>query len=405
MNPDTLRCMFEGVDPRWTEMIAGGDRKPLLSKAIQDVTASVGGDTTLLAPEPCDIFRAFRMCPWDGFRVLIIGQDPYPVKGDADGLAFSSRAPSHPKSLKMIFDCLKTQQLVESVPATSRLDSWAAQGVLLLNATLTTRVGVSRTHAKMWDKYTDALVKRILEVHSHSCVLMWGKDAQSKGSVVEHPHSYTWGHPSPVNTANRKRDNPSGFLNCDNFRKCNEDLVSRGLAPIRWNSVCDDARPKIIIGTDGGSRGNGKPDCRASWAYCMYRDDRVVSTRSGLVDSTPDSPATNNRGELMAILRAVESLEDVVNHDIMIVSDSEYCINTLTEWAPKWFADPAKLEGKKNIDIVRSAVDRITALRAGNTVTFQHVNSHRVAPAAGTPEHTLWLVNDTCDKLCQDALV
>ena len=111
-------------------------------------------------PEPNTIFSAFERCPEHQVKVVIIGQDPYPALGVADGMAFSTKRPKYiPASLKNI--------LIESgnplVP-NGRLDSWADQGVLLLNTVLTTRVGEANAHRnKGWESFTTSVVQYLSE--------------------------------------------------------------------------------------------------------------------------------------------------------------------------------------------------------------------------------------------------
>jgi uracil-DNA glycosylase len=418
MDSNILNKMFEGVDRRYSEILVVKNRTAF-SKCIKDVNSAVKNDVSKISPTPDNILRAFKLCPWDELKVLIIGQDPYPKPGDADGMAFSSHAKTTPASLKNIFKCLKKSGLIKKKPEHSRLDTWARQGVLMLNSALTTEAGKVKAHFKIWDAYTDAVVKGIVEAHPNIILLLWGNDAKSKASVVEHDKVLTWGHPSPVSTVNRSKTDPKSFRFCDNFRRCNEMLTAMGKTPINWDSINEDAEAIenvkaapdaniLYIGTDGGSRGNGKKDCRASWAYfCL--DGNIVYNGSGLVPSTPDCPATNNRGELTGIIKALEHIDKLDandRRDVLLLSDSEYSINTLTKFAPNWFKDPVKheIEKKKNIDLVKQGVDLIAKIRLRRKLTFEHVNSHEEEPTKGTMDWHKWYINDQCDQMCNKAL-
>lgn len=411
MDANVIREMFDGIDKEYINILAVKN-KDLLGQTLKKVNDAVRGDMSKLTPAPKDIFRAFKVCKFAKLKVLIIGQDPYPKRGDANGMAFASHADKHPHSLKNIFKCLEAKKLITEIPPDSNLDSWAEQGVLLLNSALTTLVGKSNEHAKIWDKFTDEIVKDLIEAKPGIVMMLWGRDAQSKGSVVEHENTLVWGHPSPLSAANRSDTNPASFINCDNFQKCNDILVKQNEIPINWdslnvNKVVVPPRKTVIIAGDGGSRGNGKKDCRASWAFCVWDGNAVVHRESGEVISNDANPATNNRGELQALRNALAYIEvNYTDHDVCVVSDSEYSLLTISQWAQKWFADPVKreLDKKKNLDIIRPIVDCIDRIRTTRKVSFEHINSHRDEPAKNDPIWTKWYLNDICDKLCQDVL-
>lgn len=128
-------------------------------------------------PTPNAIFSAFERCPEQQVKVVILGQDPYPALGVADGMAFSTKRPKYiPASLKNI--------LIESgnllVP-NGRLDSWADQGVLLLNTVLTTRVGEPNTHRNQgWESFTTSVVEYLAEKGQPMVFMFWGNKLKNK---------------------------------------------------------------------------------------------------------------------------------------------------------------------------------------------------------------------------------
>jgi uracil-DNA glycosylase len=411
MDANVIREMFSGVDHEYINILAVKN-KSLLERALKQMNAAVGGDLSKLTPEPRNIFRAFKICKYAKLKVVIIGQDPYPKRGDADGMAFASNAFRHPHSLRNILKCLASKKLISKIPDHSNLDSWAEQGVLLLNASLTTEVGKSNAHKDIWDEFTDAVVKDLVSAKPSIVMMLWGKEAQSKGSVVEHENTLTWGHPSPLAAANRSPDNPANFLHCDNFQKCNEILLRQNETPINWDSINNvllqkPLRQCVIVAGDGAARGNGKRGCRASWAFCVYESGHVVHSASGEVESSDTNPATNNRGELQALKNALEYVETrYPDHDVCVLSDSEYSLNTISDWAPKWFANPVRreLDKKKNLDIIRPVVDCIDRISMTRRVLFEHVNGHQDEPPKSDPNWTKWYLNDLCDKMCQEVL-
>ncbi len=419
MDGEMLKKMFDGIDKQFLDVLVTENRG-ILSKTIKDINAKIEGDVARLAPAPVDIFRAFKICRWDAFKVIIVGQDPYPTAGDADGLSFSSRAKKVPDSLKKIYECLVHHKFLDEAPKHAVLDSWAEQGVLMLNASLTTEVGKKKEHFKIWDVYTDVVVCGLAAKRPDVVIIMWGNDAKSKGSVVEdHESSLTWAHPSPIVTANKKPDDPKNFKYCDNFTRCNSLLTSVGKTPINWGSISRhvvNVVPAVIaavpdnairagvtyVGTDGGSRGNGKTTCKASWAFCIHRDGVMVHTDKGAV--VAKGVDTNNRGELEAITHAFDYLEKNVRGDVHIISDSEYAIGCLSVWAYSWRKDieKARSSGKKNLDIIMPAITVLDRIKRNGKVTWEHVRSHKVAPNDEKSYAWFkWYLNDTCDKLTQ----
>lgn len=485
MNRDDIVSMFTGIDDD-TKNIIAGKLKTELGKAILNVNNKMKGLTIAdLSPEPRLIMNVFRIVSIHNIKIVILGQDTYINKNEATGLAFSvPKDVKIPPSLKNIYKCLLNKNLIKAMPEHGDLTNWAKQGVLLLNCALTTRVGKSGEHMDYWKEYTDALLKEISALPQQIIFILLGDFAQSKSNLIDkRRHTiFEWGHPSPLNSANRT-DSPKSFKNCNVFVRANDELVCRGLKPICWNpdydpsvgivedvlneidaKLSDDvvqvkprfvedniknniknndkdntnvvpterpivnpndkARPKtnddpvptteniLWVFTDGGSSGNGKANCKASWGYYIT-DGRKVVSDCGLVPSV-DIPgqvykASNNRGELTAIERAlgyVATSNDFLYDSIMVVSDSEYSINSVNVWSNKWFTDPVKynLHEKKNVDIIQTIRGHLESIRKTTVVNFKHVNSHMPEPANDDPNWFMWKCNDIVDKLCNKAL-
>ena len=116
------------------------------------------------------------------------------------------------------------------LPSVGNLDSWARQGVLLLNATLTVVAGTAGSHQKKgWETFTDAVIKVISEKKEHVVFLLWGRYAQEKGTVIDESKHLVLRapHPSPFSVH-------SGFFGCKHFSKTNEYLESNGMKTINW---------------------------------------------------------------------------------------------------------------------------------------------------------------------------
>lgn len=175
-------------------------------------------------------FAALELTPYDRASVLILGQDPYPSPGHAHGLCFSvppDVAP--PPSLRNIFQELRTDLGVEP-PASGCLDSWARQGVLLLNAVLTVRSGAPASHrGRGWERFTDVLIRHLAERPDPVVFVLWGKEAQRKRhlisgarhTILEAPH------PSPLSAWR-------GFLGSRPFSRINRALRDSGQPEIDW---------------------------------------------------------------------------------------------------------------------------------------------------------------------------
>ena len=177
------------------------------------------------------IFSAFNRTPVDQVKVVIIGQDPYHGQGQANGLCFSvSPGIKAPPSLVNIFKELN-KDLELPIPSHGNLESWADQGVLLLNATLTVRAKEAGSHQnKGWETFTDAAIKSLSENKENLVFLLWGRFAQNKAALIDSGkhHVLTAAHPSPFSAHN-------GFFGCKHFSKTNEILKKLGKQPINWD--------------------------------------------------------------------------------------------------------------------------------------------------------------------------
>ena len=163
-------------------------------------------------------------------KVVILGQDPYHGPRQAHGLAFSvPHGIQAPPSLHNIFQELH-RDLDVAIPQHGCLESWAQQGVLLLNSVLTVESGKPQSHANIgWQEFTDTVI-RSLNRHQHSIVfLLWGAYAQRKADLINNQHHLilTAPHPSPL-SAHR------GFISCGHFSKTNQHLLSTGQTAIQW---------------------------------------------------------------------------------------------------------------------------------------------------------------------------
>ena len=182
-------------------------------------------------PPNADVFNAFKYTPFDKVKVVILGQDPYHGAGQAHGLAFSvQRGQKVPPSLQNIYKELATDIPGFKISNHGNLVSWAEEGVLLLNATLTVRAKSPGSHqGKGWEVFTDRVIAKLSEQKEGLVFLLWGKYAQNKSTLIDGSrHTILKApHPSPFSAY-------TGFLGCGHFSKTNTRLSEQGLTPINW---------------------------------------------------------------------------------------------------------------------------------------------------------------------------
>lgn len=197
---------------------------------IADQLSEERKEGKVILPQRRHILRALVETPPHAVKVVILGQDPYPTKGHANGLCFSVNASVKPipKSLINIYAELKDD--LEVVKETGDLSSWAQQGVLLLNTTLTVVEGQPGSHSGVgWESLSTDIIRYLTEFHEGIVYILWGKHAQSKeiyinpetNLVIKSPH------PSPLSAYR-------GFFGSKPFSRTNKYLVSLGKTPIEW---------------------------------------------------------------------------------------------------------------------------------------------------------------------------
>lgn len=182
-------------------------------------------------PAKGDVFNAFKLTKFDDIKVVILGQDPYHNDGQAHGLSFSvPHGMQQPPSLKNIFKELLTDIPGFTYPKHGDLSTWAKQGVLLLNATLTVRAHQAASHQKQgWEEFTDAIIKKISDEKEGVVFLLWGSYAQKKTIYIdERKHLVLKSvHPSPLSVYR-------GFFGCKHFSQTNLYLQKQNKNPINW---------------------------------------------------------------------------------------------------------------------------------------------------------------------------
>ena len=218
------------IHESWREVLQPEFDSPYFA-ALADFVHREYASGTLYPPGRL-IFHAFDRTPFDKVKVVVLGQDPYHEPGQAQGLAFYvppgiRTPPSLINIAKEIADEFPRPGQPASIP---NLLSWADQGVLLLNATLTVAAGRAGSHqGHGWETFTAAVVRELASRREHLVFLLWGSYAQRKGAFIDRMRHLvlTSAHPSPL-SAHR------GFFGCGHFRKANDYLAKNGLSPIAW---------------------------------------------------------------------------------------------------------------------------------------------------------------------------
>ncbi|WP_199915565.1 uracil-DNA glycosylase [Saccharobesus litoralis] len=214
----------------WTELINKEEQKDYFKQVMAFVQAEREADKTIYPPQD-QVFSAFNSTEFDDVQVVILGQDPYHGPGQAHGLCFSVLPDIKvPPSLVNIYKELASDIDGFTIPQQGYLQSWAEQGVLLLNTVLTVEQGKAHSHAKCgWETFTDAMIAALNESKQGLVFLLWGAHAQKKGRFIDRTkhHVLESVHPSPL-SAHR------GFFGCRHFSKTNQLLQKMAKTPINW---------------------------------------------------------------------------------------------------------------------------------------------------------------------------
>ncbi|MEE3158002.1 MAG: uracil-DNA glycosylase [Pseudomonadota bacterium] len=218
------------LDDSWLSELQGEFEQPYMQQLRAFLQQEKAAGKTVFPPGPL-VFNALNSTPLDQVRVVIIGQDPYHGPGQAHGLSFSvPPGVRTPPSLQNIFKEIH-RDLGLPIPPHGCLQSWAEQGVLLLNAVLTVEQAQAGSHAKRgWERFTSRVIEIINARREHCVFLLWGSYAQRKGEQIDRQRHcvLTSVHPSPL-SAHR------GFIGNGHFSAANQYLVEHGLTPIDWS--------------------------------------------------------------------------------------------------------------------------------------------------------------------------
>lgn len=381
----TSEILLKRTNPMWRKLLYSDDpslgTKKLLDTVI-DKLLKLDPTFNSFTPNISDIFN-FAKYSLSKTKVIILGQDPYYQKGSAHGYSFSTLDSKCPGSLKNIFKSLHNAGMLDTErPILNALTNWARQGVVLLNTSLTTKIGTANTHSKIWEPYTNRVIELLaststmprpvdpINIHKPIVWFLWGKFAQSKEELISKGNQQALDraqqsniilkccHPSPnCTTPKFVDDSQAGWNHIKNV--CPE---------IWWNTLGH------VGYTDGSCKNNQVPTkARASYGFhfnhgpfkgfkkggavlrkqIQYTDDRDQEDPDKLSTFHP----SNIRGEGYAILNMLKHVLNNKSHmSVIIFTDSKFWIDMITKWMPNWAKkiDQKKMRwcDKKNFDLV-----------------------------------------------------
>lgn len=215
--------------PSWQALLATEFDEPYM-QSLKNFLRSEKDTQKVIYPHSSHWFHAIEVTPLDNVKVVILGQDPYHQTGQAHGLCFSVLpGVKTPPSLVNIYKELETDL---GIPPANHgyLESWAKQGVLLLNAVLTVEDSRANAHqGKGWELFTDKIIETINVECEHIVFLLWGSYAQKKGTIIDTARHLVLKapHPSPL-SAHR------GFFGCQHFSQANDYLIQHNDLAIEW---------------------------------------------------------------------------------------------------------------------------------------------------------------------------
>ena len=219
------------MDPTWHKALASELTAPYIKELMQFLALEAkNGKVTY--PHGSDYFQALNLTPLPEVKVVILGQDPYHGPGQAHGLCFSVQpgVPPPPSLVNIYKELSADLGISPPAPMHGSLESWARQGVLLLNCVLTVEHGLPGSHAgRGWEHFTDKIIALLNEHTKGTVFVLWGAYAQKKGKHIDRKRHLvlTSAHPSPLSAYR-------GFFGSKPFSRINDYLTSQGKLPIDW---------------------------------------------------------------------------------------------------------------------------------------------------------------------------
>jgi uracil-DNA glycosylase len=215
----------------WEDILSTEEDKPYFKSIFRQLDEERRQKKPVYPPRNL-IFNALKLTPLENVSVVILGQDPYHGPNEAHGLAFSVKEGIPiPPSLHNVFKELHND-LGHLPPKHGDLSSWAKQGVLLLNTSLSVKHKQPGSHSQIgWKQLTDTLIQKISENKPFVVFVLWGRHAHTKQSLIDaRHHTILSPHPSPLSAYR-------GFLGSKPFSTINQQLSENQLKPINWQLI------------------------------------------------------------------------------------------------------------------------------------------------------------------------
>lgn len=220
--------MKVNIESSWYEVLKEEFDKEYFQRIKNTLVEDKNSGKVIFPPGQL-IFNAFNSTPFNEVKVVILGQDPYHNVGEAMGLSFSvPKNVKIPPSLKNIYKELETD-LGLPIPTHGDLSTWAQQGVLLLNASLTVISNSPNSHSKIgWYLFTDAVIQKLSNFQENLVFMLWGNFAKQKKVLIDSSKHLILeaAHPSPLAGG--------AFFGCEHFSQCNSYLTRNGKSAIDW---------------------------------------------------------------------------------------------------------------------------------------------------------------------------
>jgi uracil-DNA glycosylase len=432
-----MDSVLHNISDKWLNIIYSGDAKKKLDTIFNQLK-----DVENVTPHKNDWFNWARHTQLEDIRVVVLGQDPYHKSGWAHGLSFSCLY-KIPPSLRNIYKCLINTKCIEKIPTHGNLTTWASQGVLLLNSSLSTIIGTAGKHLKLWDGYTKLVIQNICKYHydndNQLIFLLWGNYAHKFIKIIDADYHIclTSVHPSPLaqHTSEEKK-----FINCDHFTYINTHLKNEGEPQINWTpphieekttskkkarlkehpktnasidmsncakKILDIQQLHHIAFTDGSCYPNNKnSNSRGGYASVFVSGSFDNMCIYGNLDITTTN-ASNIRAEGVAIIRVLELVNkcDKKWDKITIVTDCEFWIKMVELYMPRWTSESFK--NKANPDLTKRLWCIYNEVSKKGPIRLMHMKSHGKDGwqnhADGTFERFCFDKNDYVDKMCSYA--
>jgi uracil-DNA glycosylase len=228
---DPCEFLWKLIPIDYQTILIDEKQKPYFKELAEKVLTAYRTKPGKIFPHVSKLFRSLDLCHFDAIKIILLGQDPYHGKGQADGLCFSVSPESRPPpSLQNIFEEIERDLQIKNNIQNGDLSTWAKQGILLLNTSLSVEEKKPASHADFgWQLLTDALIYSISKAKKNCVFLLWGKHAQTKEDHIDHTKHLILktSHPSPYSVR-------YGFENCKHFSAANQYLKENHIDIINW---------------------------------------------------------------------------------------------------------------------------------------------------------------------------